>query len=290
MWSGSTCPSPALGAAPDSPPKNSLAEPSPHQHKGPGSSWGQAQVTQPPHGHQKGWTGFPRAPAASGFLLCFAAAPVTSLSSSALSPTQSDILHSAAVPSPTGVPWPGGSLSPSQLGQKGNRTSVTAAWGPLRPPLYGFQPYHCPCQHDKTSSKRWHLRAEPVPGDRAGGEHQPLCPPGLSAGDTSLALVLPAISRRWKNTENSLFFKPQLPRSMGSLQSRDPEPRAGKSCWPGSSRSRSCPESLSGRLDGKAALMTHTATGRAAVMSAGSKHGIAYKVQQRGVLGTAQPR
>lgn len=177
MGSGSTCLSPAWGAAPDSPPKNSLAEPSPHQHKGPGSSWGQARVTQPPHGHQKGWTGFPRAPAASGFLLCFAAAAITSsLSSSALSPTQSDILHSAAVPSATTVPWPGGPLSPSQLGQKGNRTSVTAAWGRLRPPLYGFQPCHCPCQHDKTSSRRWHLRAELSQGTGLEGSTSPSAP------------------------------------------------------------------------------------------------------------------
>lgn len=59
----------------------------------------------------------------------------------------------------------------------------------------------------------------------------------------------------WKPSAPRLFFKPQPPRSMGSLQPRSQPSRegagAGQSRYPGSSCSRSCPKSLSGCLGSK---------------------------------------
>lgn len=287
---GDQGPSPAPGAAPagqqESPPPTPRS-PKTARQKHPRasprratqqSSWGQARANQPCHSHTTGWKGS-RVPAASELLLCLQQHP-RNIVSNQLSgnPTQSDFLHSAALPIPRHCAMPvtaRRSLSPSQLGQRGNRASATAAWGPgttaamslWLPTLLLSLSTGQNRQQEVAPKTRAYPRGQGQRGPPA--PLLPSCAPGLSAGSTSLALVLAAVGRKWKETENlqlSLLLHhsfssspsclgPRAPSSPGDCsQSKAPEPapaQGWQSCHPSSSHSHSCPESLSGHLDGK---------------------------------------
>lgn len=287
------------GVPPCSPrgPSRSVQAPAP---EGP-RSWGWARANQLPHSHEKrlqagrassgSWV-----PAASGLLLCLQQLPhnIVSTQLSGI-PTQSDFLHSAALPIPKDHAMPAMArqpLFPSQLGQRGNRASATAAWGlgtaaatSLWLPTLSLSLSTGQNRLQKVAPEiRAYSRGQGWKG--ASTPPGPSCALGLGAGGTSLTLVLPAAGRKWKETENwrlSLLLHhsfssspsclgPQAPSSLGDHpQSKAPEPALS----PGLAKlpPRQQPLTLLPRVSlwasgWKVALVTQTATGTAAVMSA----------------------
>lgn len=179
-WSGSTCPeqrvakaiscsgcspSRSAGVAPLCSPKTAWQKhprTSPRRAKQQ-SSWGQARANQPCHSHT---TATPRAGRAHGFLLpldsscACSSTPVTlSLTSSVATLPKVTFCIVLLSPSPGIVPCqsrPGGLCPPASWGRGETepQQQQPGAQGPLQPCLYGFQPCCCPCQQDKTGSKR----------------------------------------------------------------------------------------------------------------------------------------
>lgn len=93
-------------------------------------SWGRARADQsPPATRERRRLGGLAAPVTSG-LLCLQQHPRITVSDQLSGvPTQSDFLHSAALPIPGHRATAGGPWSPRQRGQRGNRASAPAAWG-----------------------------------------------------------------------------------------------------------------------------------------------------------------
>lgn len=208
--------------------------------------------------------------ASCGFLLCLQQHSCNTISNQPRGfPAQRDFCIVLLFLSQGATCW--WSLLSSQLRQRENRAPVIVAVEPSDVQECGhismaFNAVTALANATKQAAKG-STRDQSLSQTGAGGGCQPCHPSAIPSRSqcTSLTLVLLAVDRKWKETENwrlSLLLQHSsssspsclVPPAQITSSARCwnlPHPGAGQSCCPGGSHSCSCPESLSRCLGGK---------------------------------------